>query len=261
MQGHGTIHGRRHAASAMLGLALALAALTACDSNAPEIDAQKWSAITNRDWPPGQAPDERRLDTDPQRTNVAVVLDMSGSMQDNACAGDHGSKAEAARVALTSWAQAVPRAANIGLIAFTEGDIRTLVPLGTDNRSRFVDAARRVRPGGGTPLRSAMAAAHSMLAERAHYQLGYGRYQIVMITDGEHSNGENPLPVVEDILGNPANPVEIHTIGFCIEGSVLKQPGFVHYQSANDPEQLAAGLSSVLAESTSFQPVEDFDEQ
>lgn len=261
MQGHGETTGRRRTPLPALGLALTLAALAACDGNAPDIQAQDWSAITDRDWPPGDAPEERRLDADPQRTNVAVVLDMSGSMQYDDCAGGHGSKAAAARTALATWAEAVPRDANIGLIAFTEGDIRTLVPLATDNRPRFIEAAAQVRPAGGTPLRSAMATAHAMLIERAHYQLGYGRYQIVMITDGEHSEGENPLPVVEEILDNPANPVEIHTIGFCIEDSVLKQPGYVHYQSANDPEQLAAGLSSVLAESTSFQPVEDFDEE
>lgn len=245
---------------ALLGI-IAAFGLFGCQDDAPDATPAEWSAITDRQWPPGEISGDQRLDTNPQRTNVAVVLDMSGSMGNNECAGDHGSKAAAARQALATWTQAVPRDANIGLITFTGSRIQTLVPLGTDNRQRFVDAARAVRPDGGTPLRSGMQAAHEMLIERAHYQLGYGRYQILMITDGAHSEGENPLPVVKRILDNPANPVEIHTIGFCIDDSALKQPGLVHYQSAHDPEQLAEGLSSVLAESTSFQPVEDFDEQ
>lgn len=257
---HRDRHPIAHRGGALVTLA-AMLMLTACVDNEPVIDTDKWSAVTDRDWPPGEAPEDLRLDGNLQRTNVAVVLDMSGSMGEDRCAGEHGTKAAAARAALAAWTQAVPRDANIGLIAFNKGMIRTLVPLGTGNRQRFIQAAGEIYPDGGTPLRSGMASAHRMLAERAHYQLGYGRYQVVMITDGEHSSGENPLPIVEDILNNPANPVEIHTIGFCIEDSVLRQPGFVHYQSANDPEQLAAGLSSVLAESTQFDPVEDFDEQ
>ncbi len=238
-----------------------LSALAACDRSQPDVDTGKWSAITDRNWPAGDMPDDARLDANPQRTNVVVVLDMSGSMGNEACSGQYRSKAQAARAALATWTESVPRDANLGLIAFSNGRIETLVPLGTDNRDAFVAAADKVHPGGGTPLRSAMQAAHELLSDRARYQLGYGRYQIVMITDGEHSDGENPLPEVERILGNPANPVEIHTIGFCIDDSALRQPGFVHYQSANDPEQLAQGLSSVLAESTSFEPVEKFDDQ
>lgn len=234
--------------------------LTSCDGNNPDVNEDRWTAITDQQWPPGEIPENAELDVNRQRTNLAVVLDMSGSMGSTDCAGDYASKAEAARAALKTWAAAVPRDANLGLIAFTESKVRTLVPLGTGNRDRFVGAAQEVGPNGGTPLRSGMQAAHEMLIERARYQLGYGRYQIVMITDGEHSSGENPLPLVEGILGNPANPIEIHTIGFCIDDSALKQPGMVHYQSAHDPDQLAQGLSRVLAESNSFQPVEDFNE-
>lgn len=252
---------RRPATVASLLVALTLGGLAGCEQSQPGIDTADWAAITEQTWPPGEMPEDAKLDANPQRTNVVVVLDMSGSMSNADCAGEYGSKARAARAALETWSDSLPREANLGLIAFSHNRIRTLVPLGTDNRQAFVEAAKEVRPRGGTPLRSAMAAAHKLLAERARFQLGYGRYQIVMITDGEHSDGENPLPVVERILGNPANPVEIHTIGFCIDDSALRQPGLVQYQSAHDPEQLAQGLSRVLAESTSFEPVEEFNEQ
>ncbi len=243
------------------GAAGAFAVLGGCGDTEPAVETDQWSAITDREWPPGDIPEDARLDVNRQRTNVAVVLDMSGSMGKDDCAGDHASKAVAARAALEAWVAAVPRDANLGLIAFSDSRVQTLVPLGTDNRERFVDTARAVNPSGGTPLLSGMKAAHRMLIERARFQLGYGRYQIVMITDGEHSQGENPLPEVEAILANPANPVEIHTIGFCIDDSALKQPGLVQYQSAHDPEQLAEGLSQVLAESSTFEPMESFDEQ
>lgn len=247
-------------AVAFVGI-IGAASLTSCERSEPKIAIDDWSAVTDQEWPRGEAPEGDSLDANPQRTNVVVVLDMSGSMGREDCSGDHASKADAARAALSTWTEAVPRDANIALVAFSDRGIQKLVPLGTDNRQRFAEATHEVTPGGGTPLRSAMDSAHHLLAERARYQLGYGRYQIVMVTDGEHSQGENPLPMVEQILSNPANPVEIHTIGFCIDDSALRQPGLVQYQSANNPEELARGLSSVLAESTSFDPLEDFNEQ
>lgn len=244
-------------ATAVVGLVL----VSGCQPGTSEQDSgPDWSAITDQEWPPGDPPEDQRLDDNPQRTNIAVVLDMSGSMRETNCSGDHPSKAHAALDALATWTDAVPRDANIGLISFFNSQVNTLVPLGTDNRDRFIEAARAIRPGGGTPLRSSMETAHELLMERAHYQLGYGRYQIVTITDGAHTAGENPVSVVDEIIGNPANPVEIHTIGFCIDDSALKQPGIVDYQSAHDPEQLASGLSNVLAESSDFEPMEDFDE-
>jgi hypothetical protein len=70
---------------------------------------------------------------------------------------------------------------------------------------------------------------------------------------------------VDRILGNPANPVQIYTIGFCISESALNQPDRIIYQSANNPEELRKGLERVLAESTRFTPdaIKDFqqDEQ
>jgi Mg-chelatase subunit ChlD len=252
----------RHAlallASVLVGATLAVG-LASCERSEPKIQTDDWQAITDQQWPPDTGEDIE-LATHPQRTNIAVVLDMSGSMSGQDCAGDYASKAEAARAALATWVDSLPRDANLGLIVFDDHGIRTLVPLGTDNRERFLSAADDVRPGGSTPLQSAMTRAQTLLTERGRYQLGYGRYQLVTITDGEHSGGENPLPVVEGILSNPANPIEIHTIGFCIDDSALRQPGLVAYRSANDPDELARGLSSVLAESTSFEPPETFDE-
>lgn len=245
----------------MLGT-LALAALVGgCGQSGEDTNAEpEWTAITDQQWPPGGEAEETALDVNPQRTNIVVVLDMSGSMGEARCAGDYRSKAEAARAALGTWIESVPREANLGLIAFSARGVQTLVPLGSDNRKRFMSATSEVGPGGQTPLGTAMEQAHELLSERGRHQLGYGRYQMVVITDGVHSRGEDPSPLVDRILSNPANPVEIHTIGFCIDDSALRQPGRVNYQSANNPEELEQGLSRVLAESSSFEPVEDFND-
>ncbi len=215
-----------------------------------EVKAATWPSTSDEDIP--------QLDPVPTRANYLAVLDMSGSMKDPDCAGQYGSKADAARAALAAWLQSVPRTANIGLVVFSGGQVSLKVPLGVDNREAFIRAVADTRPSGKTPLHDAVALAHRELERRARYQQGYGDYRIVVITDGMHSEGQDPRPVVNSILQNPANPVLIYTIGFCIEESALHQPGRTLYQSAKNPEELSSGLQRVLAESQQFDTIKEF---
>jgi hypothetical protein len=107
-------------------------------------------------------------------------------------------------------------------------------------------------------LYDAVELAHDTLEQQALRQNGYGTYKMVVITDGEHSSGQNPRREINRILENPQNPVEIHTIGFCIEDSALNQPGRTEYQSAKNPQELKKGLDSVLSESTQFKGPNSF---
>lgn len=212
-------------------------------------------------WPPPGGGEIDQLDPMPTRANYLAVLDMSGSMRDADCAGQYPSKAEAARAALDAWLRSIPEEANIGLVIFASSEVKLAVPLGVDNRRAFMAAAEAAQPSGKTPLKDALSLARAELERRARYQQGYGDYRIVVITDGMHSDGQDPRPEVDAILGNPANPILIYTIGFCIEGSALHQPGRTVYQSARSPEELTRGLQRVLAESQAFDVIKEFEAQ
>ena len=200
-------------------------------------------------WPSGEpAPGEAA----PTRPNLVAVVDMSGSMSEAYCAGDYDNRADAARTALAAWLDSVPPEANMGLIVFEKGSVSLRVPLGTGNRQTFIQAVNSTRPAGDTPLRDALALAHQVLEDQAVRQRGYGEYRIVVITDGAHSEGQDPAPVLAEIFDNFANPIEVHTIGFCIDSSALNMPGVTFYRSANDPEQLRQGLESAVAEADTF---------
>lgn len=186
------------------------------------------------------------------RTNLVAVLDMSGSMAEAYCAGEYGSRAEAARAALVTWLDSIPREANMGLVVFADGEVALRVPLAGNNQPAFIDAVMTAVPGGDTPLQEAVSLAKRVLESQAARQRGYGEYRIVVITDGQHSDGQDPAPVIQDIYANFANPIEIHTIGFCIESSALNRPGLTYYRSANDPEELSRGLESAVAEAEAF---------
>ncbi len=215
---------------------------------------QQFSLAQARDavWPPPVNAPIERYDPLLTRQNFMAVLDMSGSMSDTDCSGQFDTKAEAARFALVNWLESIPREANVGLVVFSRKAVKVYVPLGVDNRDVFQKAVQKTFPSGGTPLRTAMELALRELEERARHQNGYGDYRLVVITDGQHSEGEDPKPVVDAILNNPANPIQIYTIGFCITESALNQPGRIIYQSANNPDELKKGLDRVLAESTHF---------
>jgi Ca-activated chloride channel family protein len=182
--------------------------------------------------------------------NYYVVLDGSDSMNRVACSAGKD-KIEAARTALSSFAASVPPGANLGLAVFESRGIGELLPLGTGNREDFNRAVAQVRAGGGTPLRSAIALAYEKLVEQGRRQLGYGEYNLVVVTDGIASEGEDPTDMVNRMLAE--SPVLLSTIGFCIgEDHSLNQPGRVYYRAADNPEALRKGLEDVLAEAPAF---------
>ena len=240
--------------------------LSGCSDNSAQDDAGSrkpadfnLASAVERTWPSSEkTPEPERLDPQLTRDNYMVVLDMSGSMSTPQCAGAYESKAHAAKAAMERWLEGVPDEANLGLIVFGKQGTSIRTPLGRNNRPQFLDAVHQSSPEGGTPLQTAVAMAHQELERGARRQRGYGTYRLVVITDGEHSRGEDPREEVGRIAGNPANPIEIHTLGFCIEDSALNQPGTTIYRSAQNPEQLAEGLDSVLAESRSFVPTKEF---
>jgi len=202
-------------------------------------------------WPPlAGARKDIPVSDDLFAANYYVVLDGSGSMNDVACSAGK-TKIDAARTALSSFAASVPAGANLGLAVFEQRGIGELLPLGVDNRQEFGKAVAQVRAGGGTPLRSAVALAYQKLLEQGRRQLGYGEYNLVVVTDGIASKGEDPTDIVNQMLAE--SPVLLSTIGFCIgENHSLNQPGRAYYRAADNPAALRKGLEDVLAEAPAF---------
>jgi uncharacterized protein with von Willebrand factor type A (vWA) domain len=200
------------------------------------------------EWPPPGKAD--RVSPDVTARNFYVVFDGSGSMSERACTGE-GRKIEQAKAALEVFAKAVPRNANLGLLVFDRGGVTERVPLATDNRAAFMQHVTATAPYGGTPLLRAIALARQRLEDQARRQLGYGEYNLIVVTDGEANTGQDPRPVVNDMLAR--TPIVVHTIGFCISPKhSLNQPGRMVYKAANDRASLERGLEAALAEAPAF---------
>ena len=226
-----------------------------------EIETARRDDAFQEPWPPAGGQSVDRLDAEPTRDNVMLVLDMSASMDGEECSGTFKSKGEAARRAFKAWVATVPEETNIGLAIFGPDGTRLAVALGRGgaHRDELFQAVDETRPRGATPLSDAVALARGELERQALYQQGYGTYRLVVITDGEHTEGYDPRAEVKMILANRNNPIEIHTIGFCIEDSALNLEGYTYYQSASNPDELKGGLENVLAEVEQFDPT-DFED-
>ncbi|NVJ58993.1 MAG: VWA domain-containing protein [Gammaproteobacteria bacterium] len=188
--------------------------------------------------------------------NYYIVFDGSGSMRDSACEGN-GLKIDIAKNAISTFIDEIQPSDYIGLLAFDHKGNKERVGLAMQNRPQLKQAIRMLEASGGTPLKTAISEAYSALTKRAKQQMGYGEYHLVIVTDGEASSGERPDKIVSKIVKQ--SPVQIHTVGFCIDPShSLNQQGIVNYQSASSAETLAKSLKTVLAEAESFD-ISEFD--
>ena len=218
------------------------------------------SVKVNVVWP-GVAPEDMNvvIDSNLTRSNFMVVYDGSGSMDHDSCGSNSPNRHTDGVIALKEFVKAVPADANLGLFVFDGKGMGVRVPLAVGNRDIFLNEVDNISIGQGTPLRSAIKIAYFELKNRAYQQLGYGRYSLVIVTDGEANAGEDPTRIVNDIIDE--TPVEVHTVGLCFSGRhSLNQPGRTFYTDAQNPAQLIEGLKSVLAE-TSVDDASDFDTQ
>ncbi len=215
---------------------------------------QTTSKISN--WPMlDEDAGEKALAENLLAKNYYFVIDGSGSMHNIDCSG-HYTKMEAAKIALIEFARNIPTDANIGVVAFDRNGTSERMPLQLNNAAAFSDAVRMVSYGGGTPLNSSINIALDKITEQGRKQLGYGEYNIIIVTDGAASEGEDPTSLVNEIIND--SPILVHTIGFCLdENHSLNQPGRTYYKAANNIESLQQGLGEILAESEQF-TVTDF---
>ncbi len=179
--------------------------------------------------------------------NYYIVLDGSGSMRKAECS-DGRQKLDVAIEALQLFARSLPSDSNFGLAVFRSGQIKEITPLSPAKHDIRIPT---FQPEGSTPLKSSIGFAYERITQQAKKQLGYGEYNLVVITDGQASEGQNPTGVVNAMLQE--SPVILQTIGFCIGiNHILNQPDRSDYKAANSSAELQRGLKEVLAESTDF---------
>jgi len=194
-------------------------------------------------WPPDKL--KEGVEIDLKRTGVKnyyIIFDGSGSMA--------GEKIEIAKKALIRFIKVIPDKGNIGLTSFDASGFFERAPLGS-SKINIIKQVEKIIAGGNTPLGGCIDIAYEKLGTQAARQMGYGEYNLVIITDGEATDGDRMSYAVERLLNE--TPVVIYTIGLRIgEGHALNQPGKILYKAADNYDEISKGLESVLAETEDF---------
>lgn len=200
-------------------------------------------AVAESTWPPPAIKDEVEVDLKNAGTkNYYIIFDGSGSMA--------GEKIEIAKKAFIRFIKIIPDKSNIGLTSFDASGFHERAPIGSP-KNKIIEEVNKIRAGGSTPLGGCIEIAYQKLGLQAKKQMGYGEYSLIILTDGQATDGNKMGYAVDLILKE--TPIAIHTIGLKIgTGHALNQPGRIYYKAAENFEELSQGLESVLAETENF---------
>ena len=189
---------------------------------------------------------------------AAIVIDVSGSMDDKVAGADgrEQRKIEVARRAARDLVEQFARYAEehkdetvvLGLYEFSERrgmpDTRPIMAMGPPDRARAASAIATMQAEGGTPIGNAMIA-----AKRELDSTGLSRRHLLVITDGENTDGFEPERVAAAINRRPeAERPSMYFVAFDVAASRfarVRDAGGLVLGAANAKE-LNATLDSLL---------------
>jgi len=181
--------------------------------------------------------------------SIAILVDNSGSMA-RAAHGDDRPKFEVARQALESMiastdsfvAKQPEFPIKVGLYEFSS-DVETLVPVQAYNRPALRQALESMPPPrGGTAIGRAMDVARADL-----YRAGTIRKYILVVTDGENTDGPSPRKVAREIFRRSEGAVRMYFVAFDVDARTFDFLPDVHGEvlGASNGVALRASLDTI----------------
>ena len=160
---------------------------------------------------------------------AAIVIDVSGSMNDRV-SGENGRRDRKIDVARRAARDLIGQFASYAdehkdepvLLAVYEfsrrdghPDARPIIPMGPPDLTRADAALSRLDPDGGTPIGEAM-----LTAKKALDATGMSRRHLLIVSDGENTDGFKPDDVAAAIARRPeAERPSIYFVAFDIEAN------------------------------------------
>jgi len=180
---------------------------------------------------------------------VAIMVDNSGSMRDKA-GGDKRPKFQVARQALEEMLASTDSFAikqpgfpiKVGLYYFSSG-VHPLVPVQPYDAAALRAALESMpSPTGGTAIGQAMDVARDAL-----YKSGIIRKYILVVTDGENTDGRPPREVAQEIAARSEGAVRMYFVAFDIDAKKFAFLRDVHGEvlGAGNALALRASLDTI----------------
>jgi Mg-chelatase subunit ChlD len=214
----------------LLGLILLVLLVKNCNR---DNNNQTQSRRESRDERVAQQIDDQLKPDKPTETRdglaAAILIDVSGSMAEEVSGRDKRKEPKidiARRAAIALVDQFATYAADhkdepvqLGLYEFSrrsgEADCRPVVNMAAPDREQAAVAIARLRADGGTPIGQAM-----IVAKRALDGAGLSRRHLLVVTDGENTDGVAPDRVAVAIGKRPdAERPSIYFVAFDVEAS------------------------------------------
>lgn len=152
--------------------------------------------------------------------SVAILLDNSGSMEDKPRSGSREAKATIARDVLErvlaqtdAFVERQPGfPVNVGLYSFNS-EVQRVLPIGPYDREKLRSALTSLpAPRGGTAIGDAMDAAAVDL-----YSAGTIRKYILVVTDGENTDGADPAEIAATIERRSEGAIRLFLVAFDVD--------------------------------------------
>jgi Mg-chelatase subunit ChlD len=180
---------------------------------------------------------------------VAIVIDNSGSMGESA-GGDSRPKYEVAREAVAQMLAATDSFVvsrpdfpiKVGLYRFASGVTRVVDIQPYDRETLRAALAGMPLPNGGTAIGEALDAARADL-----YRAGVIRKYILVITDGENTQGRSPEMVAREIARRSEGAVRMHFVAFDVDADKFSFVRDLHGEvlGAGNGAALRASLDTI----------------
>jgi hypothetical protein len=187
---------------------------------------------------------------------AAILIDVSGSMEKRAGNGDRTPKIEIARRAALDLVDQFARYAAdnptepvvLGIYEFSsqsgKPDCREVIKMGAPNRASAAAAVAAMEAEGGTPIGDAM-----IVGKKALDATGLARRHLLVVTDGENTDGSKPEAVAAAIAKRPETErPSLYFVAFDIDANrfnAVKDAGGL-VLGADTGKALAETLDSLL---------------
>jgi len=177
---------------------------------------------------------------------VVIILDASGSMA-SPMGPNNTQKIAAAKAALKEVLTKIPETTHVGLLVFSGKNVpdKWLYPLGPRDDAALMKAIDLPQPGGNTPLGQFIKIGADRLLEERAKQFGYGSYRLLIVTDGEATDGQLTERYTPEVI---ARGITVDVIGVNMKQDHTLATKVHSYRRADDPEALKKALSDILAE-------------